>query len=285
MTLAKELLVHGLLEGELGTKKKWHSSEVEAHVWWAYKAAAIASEVGDRGALLPSAILNIPEALCDEVSNCHTWDGLVEMMNKVNIGKVKHIAQREQCLRALERRAIGPAPDSPTKHIRMALARTTIAVQPPIQPLVFNPVSIPVTTNTGGTARGVPSCNRTYTPITVRYATLVARVLKAPPNTAEGQALYAKQKAGWQPNPDTQGPDENHLYPLTPGTVDVGSNECYNCGMQGHQSGACRSTKGVPDLERTWRQIAGYIIRTARKCYVVTPDTGVSLLLQTPCAR
>jgi len=63
-------------------------------------------------------------------------------------------------------------------------------------------------------------------------------------------------------------PDEQHHYPLTPGTAPIGSRECYDCGQPGHGQGApppvCPG-QTLPDPERTWRRIAGYIDREFKK--------------------
>ena len=92
--------------------------------------------------------------------------------------------------------------------------------------------------------------------------------LKLPhhPNTAAGHAAYQLQVTTWHAaNPNSR-PDEQHPYPLIPGGVAVGSRECWDCGLQGHLQGAtvCHGAL-LPEPERDWRRIAGYITRMYNK--------------------
>jgi hypothetical protein len=91
-------------------------------------------------------------------------------------------------------------------------------------------------------------------------------ILPQHPNTETGVAAYRLQVTEWhRANPHIK-PDEQHPYPLTPGSVPVGSRECWVCGLPGHMSGASVCTgQTLPKPERDWRRIAGFITREYNK--------------------
>jgi len=95
---------------------------------------------------------------------------------------------------------------------------------------------------------------------------MIQFVLPQHPNTEAGMAAYRAQVTEWhRTNPHSK-PDEQHPYPLTPGSVPVGSRECWGCGMTGHMSGPpmCGGLT-LPKPERDWRCIAGFITREYNK--------------------
>lgn len=103
-------------------------------------------------------------------------------------------------------------------------------------------------------------------PIHERFGDLTGRALPHHPNTPAGLTAYREQVAAWHTaNPHIK-PDEQHPYPLTPGSAGVGSHECWDCGAGGHmQGGAGCAGATLPEPERDWRRIAGFITRTMRK--------------------
>ena len=103
-------------------------------------------------------------------------------------------------------------------------------------------------------------------PPQARYQDMIQFVLPQHPNTEAGMAAYRAQVTEWhRTNPHSK-PDEQHPYPLTPGSVPVGSRECWGCRMTGHMSGApvCGGLT-LPKPERDWRCIAGFITREYNK--------------------
>ena len=105
-------------------------------------------------------------------------------------------------------------------------------------------------------------------PVPQRHHDLIHFAITQHPNSEAGQTAYRAQVAEWhRANPGTT-PDEQHHYPLTPGSAPLGSRECYDCGQPGHTQGApppiCPG-QTLPNPERLWRRIAGYIEREARK--------------------
>ena len=116
----------------------------------------------------------------------------------------------------------------------------------------------------GGTARpqipaAQPLRNR---PAVIRHQDLLQYALPHHPNTADGQTAYQTQVTTWHAANPNRKPDEQHPYPLTPGTPAVGSRECWDCGQKGHmQSAPVCAGATLPEPERDWRRIAGFIAR------------------------
>jgi hypothetical protein len=99
-----------------------------------------------------------------------------------------------------------------------------------------------------------------------RYQDMIRYTLPQHPNTEAGRTAYNLQVTEWhRTNPHIK-PDEQHPYPLTPGSVPVGSRECWGCRLPGHMSGAhvCAGMI-LPEPERDWRRIAGFITREYNK--------------------
>jgi hypothetical protein len=106
---------------------------------------------------------------------------------------------------------------------------------------------------------GQPLHNR---PAAVHHQDLIQYALPQHPNTTEGQMAYRAQVVAWHTANPNRKPDEQHPYPLTPGSPVVGSRECWDCGQKGHmQSAAVCEGPVLPEPERDWRRIAGSIAR------------------------
>ncbi|KAJ7158087.1 hypothetical protein C8R46DRAFT_1224897 [Mycena filopes] len=84
------------------------------------------------------------------------------------------------------------------------------------------------------------------------------------PDTAEGRALYATQLAEWAAR-NAHVPREAldvavTGYPLTPGTADAGTGECWRCGFSEipyHGGKGCNGHPELPQLERRFRSLCG----------------------------
>ena len=102
-------------------------------------------------------------------------------------------------------------------------------------------------------------------------------------DTPAGQAAYREQVAEWKrANPQKQrGGDEYTPYPLTPGTLPVGTGECHTCGLR-HPVGTPHLRAEVDPFETTYRRIAGHIIRTSRNTPASTnPPVNVQYIAAT----
>ncbi|KAI0363828.1 hypothetical protein BV20DRAFT_1126008 [Pilatotrama ljubarskyi] len=100
-----------------------------------------------------------------------------------------------------------------------------------------------------------------------RVALIKRNALAPPPNTEEGRALYESQKREWHAkhDPRNERPTESRPYPLTPGTLPVGSEECWRCGMQRHGRDVTCPGPYVPSLENAWRVKAGLAFSDLRR--------------------
>jgi hypothetical protein len=71
-------------------------------------------------------------------------------------------------------------------------------------------------------------------PAMQRHQDLIQFALPHHPNTPAGLIAYRAQIAVWHTANPNRKPDEQHPYPLMPGTPPVGSRECWDCGLPGH---------------------------------------------------
>jgi hypothetical protein len=87
---------------------------------------------------------------------------------------------------------------------------------------------------------------------------LVETIARKAPDTPEGRVLHAKQGADWEAKnghiPRRNVAVELTGYPLTPGTADPLSGECWKCGIAGHRGRTC-GRPALPDLETRFRQV------------------------------
>ncbi|KII84709.1 hypothetical protein PLICRDRAFT_179055 [Plicaturopsis crispa FD-325 SS-3] len=111
----------------------------------------------------------------------------------------------------------------------------------------------PAGTGRGGGAPGRPSLRGRL--IADRYRDLKANSSPPVPDTDEGRAAYRTQVSAWMRTNSGFEPDEQHPYPLSPGTSAAGTNECFRCGKGGHRSVVCQAPP-MPGLEQRWRSIA-----------------------------
>ena len=170
---------------------------------------------------------------------------------------------------------------SPTAPLRQQM--TTLGIGNTPQPLQQSaPVSPnPFTGNTGGQGnlfyttptRNAPQSNNTRPPATqADRAALLACLQKYPhhPDTEAGRQAHQAQQADWA---RTHGLNalvtESTPYPLRPGTLPVGSGECFTCGFTGHMGrrdgSTCGSNRALHPREQAWRSICSRILRQTRQ--------------------
>ena len=91
------------------------------------------------------------------------------------------------------------------------------------------------------------------------------------PKTTEGKVAYeATMQAWWDRNGFNARATTADLIPLTPGTVPVGTRDCYACGWNNcgdirfpHQSEDCTIMLKIPAQEKSWRTYCGTQARAA----------------------
>jgi hypothetical protein len=267
-------------------------AQVWSHVKW---AAGLASRVRDAedttGFLLGDVYKALPRPVRDLIRTepRGTYNELAAAVLALDTTDLKDAAAAYA--RDEETARLAREPPSPTKALRDALSTTYIqtprAVNQPSHPAAQNPF---LTTggqgNLFGAARGniLPfrgsgpgalgmgrganlvegtaiSMLRNR-PAAARHQDLVNHALPHHPNTPEGRTAYLAQVKAWHVANPNRKPDEQHPYPLTPGTPAVGSRECWGCGQKGHMQGAAVCAGGIlPEPEQDWRRIAGFIAR------------------------
>jgi hypothetical protein len=90
-----------------------------------------------------------------------------------------------------------------------------------------------------------------------------------PSRTEAGRQAHRAQQADWM---KTQGMGafvtESTPYPLRPGTLPVGSGECFTCGFTGHMGrrdgSTCGGNRPLHQHEQTWRAISSRILRQTK---------------------
>ena len=174
-------------------------------------------------------------------------------------------------------------PTAPLRHQMTSLGIGNQMLTPTQQPQQSTPNSInlnPFTSSTGGhgnlfqTAQIKPtSQNSNPRPPATQAdrATLLVCIQKYPhhPDTEAGRQAQQAQQADWA---RTHGSNvfvtELTPYPLRPGTLPVGSGECFTCSLPGHMgrrdSSTCRGNCALHPHKQTWRSICSRILRQTR---------------------
>jgi hypothetical protein len=265
-------------------------AQIWLHVKWATGLASRVCDAEDAmGFLLGDVYKALPHPVRDLIHTepRGTYDELSAAVLTLDTSDLKDGAAAYAHDEEMARLACEPA--SPTKALREMFSSTHI--QPP---RIINQTSYPAAQNpfqtTGGqgnlfnTARdGIHpfhgsgpgalgmGCSTNQTggttalqlwnrPAAMCHQDLLNFVLPQHPNTTEGLAAYQVQVIAWHTVNPSRKPDEQHPYPLTPGIPPVGSRECWDCGQKGHmQSAPVCAGATLPEPERDWRHIAGFI--------------------------
>jgi hypothetical protein len=86
------------------------------------------------------------------------------------------------------------------------------------------------------------------------------------PDTEQGRHTHQAQQAEWVKTHGLTGlVTDSTPYPLRPGTLPVGSGECFTCGFAGHMGrrdgSTCDGNRPLNPREQTWRAICSRILR------------------------
>ncbi|KAJ7453559.1 hypothetical protein B0H11DRAFT_1679450, partial [Mycena galericulata] len=230
--LQEELLSLKLQPEEVGVRVEEDGIEEWGQVRWAIKVAEIAARIEDDGGLIPQALKNIPDSLLLRLGpKRRTW------------AELRRQSQPQTPTRGLSTAFSGMAASSPARP-------------DPVRRVLFP--QAPAAAAAGG---------RVYRPDADRLRMILAAAVTIHPRNQAGLAAYTQQMAAYTQKHGTLKPSEERPYPLTPGTVTVGSGECHKCGMMGHFSAECTAAVNllIPDIEVRWRQIVQSIrTRAAR---------------------
>ncbi|KII82684.1 hypothetical protein PLICRDRAFT_181167, partial [Plicaturopsis crispa FD-325 SS-3] len=278
----------------LGQKVESGGKQVYSHVDWANGLVSRADDAGDKGHMLLSEVYGaLPGPVCYKPRG--TYKELAAAVREIAIPDLLDELRRF-CKDEETARLAREPPISPTKALRTALNATHIHQPAPPRPYPQaqrgnyggNPFMAPggsrgglyfarggpprpAGTGRGGGAPGRPSLRGRL--IADRYRDLKANSSPPVPDTDEGRAAYRTQVSAWMRTNSGFEPDEQHPYPLSPGTSAAGTNECFRCGKGGHRSVVCQAPP-MPGLEQRWRSIATYITRewtAAERAQVIEP--------------
>jgi hypothetical protein len=276
------LMAEVLKESEVGVRVQGDGVDELGHVRWANRVKALAKAIPDTNGLLVGAVrANLPAVLKEHIGGTFTdWDSFTDAVCKVSLADIADSKEKSQAnerrLRRLET-LVASAQQSPTAPLRHALSRTTISAPTFKGPGTGSPAAAPFNVNPfqgGAMHRSNLFANAgSYAPRpdTDRLADALRNTLPHHPTTPDGLSLYTAQVRAWAASNPNGKPNEHHPYPLTPGTVRVGSGECWKCGLVGHRGDQDPGTNLVPELEVTWRRIAQGIHNRARQMASIAP--------------
>jgi hypothetical protein len=233
---------------------------VAKHVAWARKIAILSRKAGedpnDNNAYL--VFNNVGEALQNVLTNTGNADNVsritakVETLSPIEVESIGNIVRREEQAAALNTRL---------QQLERQLSGTRL------------PLS---TQSTGGSQQ-----NQSYEKRAQSYgrqdeATFDTENINLGPfpATASGIADYKKAVNGWYSKYGTGATSSlSRPFPLSPGTADAGSNECFNCGQTTHLRVNCSAKHPLPLNEQRYR---GMIMQQRRNRPAQNPATGTN---------
>ena len=278
---------HVLKEDELGIWREVDGRDELSHVIWADKALTLANDVPDpAGLLIPACRGLLPEVIRERINSEFTnWEDFTNTVKAISKSSIDDALEKSRTLRRMidESRAATAAAralllqQSPTAPLRHMLRNTTISQYPQVPPQqpqfhqrAPSPSPSPHMPTPAGRGKPPMHNNQAQAPFAfrtneLRAADARANTLPQHANTAAGLALYNAQIIAWnKANPGRLKANEFCPYPLMPGTVPLGSNECFGCGQIGHRAPECPTPNSIPPHERNWRAIAAIIFGVIR---------------------
>ena len=289
---------------ELGKKEKSGGREVYSHISWADKMATIVkgAKIETTTTYIGHVRKELPKLLREKVGAGHAdWTTFLQAIRDVDVDFIRDgvdIWKKEQNEQeALRKRVqqLEKLTASPTAPLRQQMTTFSIgnaAPNPTQQPRQVSAApENPFTGVTGGRGNLFQASKSGAPPrppaTQADRAALLICIQKHPhhPDTDAGRQAHRAQQADWV---KTHGigtlVTESTPYPLRPGTLPVGSNECFTCGFTGHMGqrdgSTCGSNKALHPHEQTWRAICSRILRQTRNAaniqLVMVDDYGTS---------
>jgi hypothetical protein len=276
---------------DLGKKEKTAGREVYSHIVWADKMASIVKGAKIEGTTtyIGHVRKELPKSLREKVGAGHTdWSDFLKAVRDVDVDHIRDEAdiwrKEQEEKEALRKRIqqLEKLTTSPTAPLRQQMSTFNVgstAINPAQQPRQATAVAAnPFTSTSGG--RG----NLFQTPQTGNFTqnprppatladrtALLARLKQFPhhPDTESGRQAHRAQQADWVKTHGTSTfVTESTPYPLRPGTLPVGSGECFTCGFSGHlgrrDGSTCGGNRALHPHEQTWRAICSRILRQTR---------------------
>ena len=252
---------------DLGKKEKTAGREVYSHIAWADKMTTIVkgAKIENTTTYIGHVRKELPKLLREKVGAGHTdWTAFLQVVRDVDVDHIRdrmNIWKKEQEEQeAIKKRIqqLEKLTASPTAPLRQQMTTFNLGSNPAnptrapeqTQPTASNPF----TSNTGGrgnlsygTQTKPLQTNPRPPPTQADRAALLINLQKYPhhPDSDPGRQAHRAQQADWakahRPNAFVT---ESTPYPLQPGTLPVGSGECFTCGFSGHMGKRDGSTCG-----------------------------------------
>jgi hypothetical protein len=275
---------------DLGKKEKTAGREIYSHIVWADKMATVVkgAKIEATTTYIGHVRKELPKALREKVGAGHAdWTEFLQAVRDVDIDHIRDEAdiwRKEQEEKETVRKRIQQLEKltaSPTAPLRQQMTSFNIGSSAPSPAQQATTVQTNPFTGTSG-GRGnlfqapqtttVSQSNNQRPPATqADRAALIIALKKYPqhPDTEAGRQAHQAQQAEWV---KTHGIGafitEATPYPLRPGTLAVGSGECYTCGFSGHMGrrdgSTCGGNRALHVHEQTWRAICSRILRQTR---------------------
>jgi hypothetical protein len=292
---------------DLGKKEKTAGREVYSHIAWADKMTTTVkgANIEATTTYIGHVRKELPKLLREKLGAGHKdWKSFLQAVRDVDIDYIRDgadIWRKEKDEQDALRRRIQQLEKltaSPTAPLRQQM--TTFGIGgPSLSSNTRQPSTTPndpFASGTGGRGnlfqaprtRTPPQNANTRPPATqADRVALLACLQKYPhhPDTEAGRQAHRAQQAEWA---KAHGPNtfitEATPYPLRPGTLPVGSGECFTCGFAGHMGrrdgSTCGGNRALHAHEQTWRSICSRILRQTRNAVniqlVAVDDYGTS---------
>ncbi|KJA13379.1 hypothetical protein HYPSUDRAFT_209584 [Hypholoma sublateritium FD-334 SS-4] len=261
--------------------------EEHAHVIWADKIYRLAQAIPDHdGLLIGTTRKQMPAALQALLKDDFaTWKSFADAVRKVTLTAIKNQQKLEDERKELEwiKAEVGrlghvtQPPNTPSKALAASFQTMGLQGRFP-QPNFQQALPTPSPHIPQQPRQTLSTSGQRLTPFrsdAERLQLLQQNRQIVQQNTAEGLAAYNASIAAWNATWGHLAPNETRPYPLTPGTSNVATRECWRCGLQGHTTPSCTSTTPLPPLESRWRATAANIARMGRQPST-EPQAGAS---------
>ena len=288
---------------DLGRKETVAGKEVHAHIAWAdnMEAVVIGAKLESTNTYVGHVRRELPKLLREKVGTGHVnWTTFLQAVRDVDLDHIREgvgiwkkeedVKRKEQEERkkdqenndALRRRIqqLEKLTASPTAPLRQQMTMFGIGDPPPTVQQTSSSPANPFTGSGGGQGNlfypisnkpPQQSSNPRPPATQADRAALLVCLQKYPhhPDTESGRQAHRAQQADWA---RTHGVNamvtESTPYPLRPGTLPVGSGECFTCGFTGHlgrrDGSTCGGNRALHLHEQAWRAICSRILRQTR---------------------
>jgi hypothetical protein len=292
---------------DIGKKETVAGREVYSHIVWADDMAVIVkgARLETTTTLIGHVRKELPKLLREKVGTGHAdWAAFLQAIRDIDLNHIREgidiwrqeedVKRKEQDTRkkeledqeVLRRRVqqLEKLTASPTAPLRQQMTSFGIGNPPPNPGQLLHQIPPPTTnpfmSNTGGrgnlfyaaqTRPSQQSNAQRPPPTQADRSALLLCLQKYPhhPDTEAGRLAHQAQQADWA---KTHGLNamvtESTPYPLRPGTLPVGSGECFTCGFLGHMGrrdgSTCGGNRALHPHEQTWRAICSRILRQTR---------------------